>query len=98
MKYDGPLSFDAIQSFVKGLKKQEDEEWTTPYQPRNYNKEQYKYEFSQEYLSTQKPVSTEEQSQSKPEQEAVQTQNTTQPSEVEELKQGAANEEKEAEV
>ena len=53
LKYQGQLTFEALEQFVKSQKKQEDEEWTTPYCPRDYNVEEFKYLFSNEYLEAQ---------------------------------------------
>jgi tRNA 2-thiocytidine biosynthesis protein TtcA len=44
-----PKRFEEIESFNSSTKRQEDEEWQTPYHPRDYNKEKYAFEFSHEY-------------------------------------------------
>ena len=49
LKFKSPLSFETLEKFNQSIKLQEDEEWTTPYQPRDYNTGEFKFQFSEEY-------------------------------------------------
>jgi len=48
-KYQSPLKYDKVEEFCKMLKSQSEEEWKTPFQPRDYNLHTHKFFFSKEY-------------------------------------------------
>mmetsp|Transcript_2682 Transcript_2682/g.4516 ORF Transcript_2682/g.4516 Transcript_2682/m.4516 type:complete len:264 (-) Transcript_2682:972-1763(-) len=50
LKYQSPLKFGDVERFAASLKPQHEEEWSTPYHPRDYNREKHKMQFSLEYV------------------------------------------------
>lgn len=48
-KYQSPLKYEKVEEFCKLLKSQSEEDWNTPFQPRDYNQFTHKFFFSKEY-------------------------------------------------
>ena len=71
-KNDPLENFDELIKEFEGLKRQDQEEWQTPYHPKDYNNEKYAFQFSHEYNASM-PVgfhenhSTEDEIETKPE-------------------------------